>query len=311
MAGGPKSLTLLANWDHAVTGEISEQPFAWLDSHLKGKAGFLEPTPLRVTWRDGALWAAWGYSGPRRAASADVMISWGEAGNWHTRYWKTLPATAHSGTCWVRLPSTKAPFFIAGSVTDTLGFRTSTPLKRVNPQIVAPQIAQVDLSPTVDPVLDTNGADDWGGFEWDDCVYLRRHKWWTAGRIHDALTPDAFLGRKALSLQGGSTRLPILRFTQGYKHRFGFWAKSETPVTIGVRFNARFAGQTKDVIHWARVEPEWTRISFDVMPHEDLHHRYNASLVLPPNAQIKADEFSFRPLPKEKETTGKATARTG
>ena len=319
MAGGPKSLTLLPNWDHALSGEVAEQPFVWLDAHLKGKAGFIEPSPLRVKWQDGALWAQWDYSGPRRARSADLIISWGD-GNWHTRCWQTRYASIKQGVCRTRLPDYPSPYFIAGSITDALGYRTSTPLLRVDPAREVPspvRVVRVGEVPINDPVLETNGCENWGDFERGDCVFLRRHGWWKNGSLHDALSADAFSGQKSLILPEGTTRLPILRFTQGYTHRLTFWAKAATPLsaplTIGVRFNGGFCGEAKDVLRWARVGTQWTRVSFDVEPHEDLNHRYNASLILPPGAQLKVDQFSFRPVPKEPitQTANNVALKTG
>ncbi len=310
MAGGPKSLTLLPGWDHAVSGEISEQPFAWLDAHLKGKPGFLEVSALRVEQREGALWAFWDYNGPRRAKTADVIVSWGEAGNWHARCWKTLRADFKKGICQVRLPAADGPFFLSGSVTDTLGFRYSTPLKRVNPaRFVSPgaAISVTSAQKSRLGVFDTDGCAEWGNFEWADCIYLRRHRWWAPHRINDALSSDAFSGRKAMTFGGGSTRLPLFHFSAGYVHQLRFWAKSKAPTVVGVRWNAGFCGKARDVLQWRRVGTNWTLISVDVMPHEDLSFRYNASLVVPPDVEILADEFSFCPV----EITGQTTGQIG
>lgn len=297
MTGGPKSLTLLPNWDHAVSGEIQEQPFIWLDQHLKGKPGLLEVSPLKIEAKNGEIWASWDYSGPRRARRADVIVSWGEAGNWHTRSWQTLKAKIRKKRCVLRLPEGDGkPFFLAGSVTDKMGLRVSTPLVRVNPTLVSVALLPIVNQPAANAVLATDGCSEWGDFEWSDCVYLRRHKWWTEGRLHDALSSDAFEGQKSIVFSGGTTRLPMLHFTEGYRHKLQFWAKSETETTIGVRFNAGFCGESKDVVRWAKVGLKWTKIEMEVSPHEDLFHRYNASLILPLEAQIKADEFSFRPV---------------
>lgn len=300
MAAGPKRLALVPNWDHALPSEVVEEAFVWLDSCLKKKPGLMELSPVKVESRSDGWWVSWTYHGPRRPLEADIMLSWGD-GNWHTRYWKTLPVEFHQGVCATRLPDSREPYYLAGSVTDRFGFRVSTPLVRINPTLnspIAPRLAS--LAPVVplapDPILMTDGCADWGGFEWDDLVFLRRHRWWTAGRLHDALTTDAFRGVNALLLKSGTTRLPILRFTAGYRHQFSFWAKADQPVSIGVRFNAGFCGSTQDQLKWATVGHEWTHLSFEVLPHEDLFFRYNASLVVPPGAQIKVDEFSFTPL---------------
>ena len=41
-AAGPKLLSLLPNFQHALTPEVDEQVFAWLDAHLRGKPAFLK-----------------------------------------------------------------------------------------------------------------------------------------------------------------------------------------------------------------------------------------------------------------------------
>jgi dienelactone hydrolase len=307
MAGGPKSLTLVPNWDHALPGEIVDQAFCWLEAHLKGKPGLLKVTPLNIEERDGALWAKWKYDGPRRAKSADVIVSWGEGGNWNARVWQTVKANFKAGECQIKLPPAKGLFYISGSVTDTLGYRVSTPLRRINPQIFGGRLQTVS-DEKLDPVLATDGCAEWGRFEWNDCHYLRRHSWWKNRNLHKSLTRDAFSGQKALILESGNTRLPLLRFTQGYKHRLTFWAKADAPTSIAVRLNAAFAGRRSDVLQWLPVGVQWTKIEVDVMPHEDLFHRYNASIFVPENTLIKVDEFSFRPV-SSGVMRGKVTAR--
>lgn len=322
MAGGPKSLTLVPNWDHALPPEIVDQLFAWLDTHLKSKPPLIKVEPIDVFAREGSLWARWNFSGPRRvcqsARQADVIISWGEGGNWNARCWKTLRARLNKNYCEIKLPATDGPFYIAGNLTDKKGYRVSTPLRRIHPRIFGASLqnvqsnlqnAQANLQPAALGVFSTDGAEDWGQFEWSDCLYLRRHNWWKTGDLHQALTIDAFEGKKALVFTGGSRRLPLLRFTEGYKHQFSFWAKSDTAVPIGVRFNAGFYGTAKDVLQWRKVGTNWTKITFDIMPHEDLHHRYNVSLVVPPNAQIKMDNFSFRPIAPTTKPVGKVTTQ--
>jgi hypothetical protein len=42
MAGGPKHLSLVPNWDHALPTSVTEQTFIWLDAHLKERPDFVK-----------------------------------------------------------------------------------------------------------------------------------------------------------------------------------------------------------------------------------------------------------------------------
>jgi hypothetical protein len=310
MAGGPKSLSLLANWDHALSGEVSEQAFAWLDVHLKGAPAFLKLSNLRVTRRGGEVWAGWEFSGPRPARFAEVALSPGRVGNWHARAWTTMRATlrfspkgAKGGRCWLRLPRADAPFVLFGTVEDRTGFRYSTPLVQVNPAALlgaaaVQRAARSDSGETADLADLIDGCAPWGGFERDGLVWLRRHKWLSPRPIHGRLSTDAVGGRKSLRLDGGTTRLPLLRFAEGRRHRLRFWIKglAREPFKAGLRFNAAFLGQPRDVVRWFHVEPRWQAVEFDLSPHEDLSHRYNAALLMPPGVSALVDSWSLRAL---------------
>ena len=49
--------------------------------------------------------ATWTFSGPRKAQSAQIILSYGDAGNWLSRHWKTLPAKIKGQTCSIELPA--------------------------------------------------------------------------------------------------------------------------------------------------------------------------------------------------------------
>jgi dienelactone hydrolase len=47
-AAGPKHLRLVANCDHALTKDVGEQVFTWLDIHLAGKPAFTAVSPIKI-----------------------------------------------------------------------------------------------------------------------------------------------------------------------------------------------------------------------------------------------------------------------
>src|SRR5262245_25817252 len=97
MAAGPRHLTLLPNWDHALPPRLQdEQVFLWLDVYLKGKKEFVKVAPVRVTREGKRLLARWDFQGD--AAAADLIASYGEAGNWRGRYWHTFKAEIRGHT---------------------------------------------------------------------------------------------------------------------------------------------------------------------------------------------------------------------
>jgi pimeloyl-ACP methyl ester carboxylesterase len=293
MAGGPKHLSLVPNWDHALPASVTEQTFIWLDAHLKERPDFIEVTPVEVEKRGSSLWAQWRYSAPRdprrQAKEANLILSWGDAGNWHARYWKTLPARMQNGICEVRLPDGDMPFYISGSVVDEKEFVSSTPLQRVEPRRF-----QIEYSYTP---LNYDGCSDWGNFEIEQLPYLKRHKW------SPRLTRNAAIGEHAVVLEAGETRLPMLHFTQGVPHRFTCWmriaAETATAPTaqVVVQFNAGFNGKAQPDGHRVVIGTEWTPVELEVTPHEDLTQRHNASILVPDGVELLLDRVRFRPLP--------------
>ena len=87
-AAGPKHLSILPNWNHALTPELDEQVFAWLDVHLKGVRVFSRIT--RVTGPK-APPLAFAFTEPRPIVKAEITYSPGREGNWSSRCWKTVP----------------------------------------------------------------------------------------------------------------------------------------------------------------------------------------------------------------------------
>src|SRR4029077_8426259 len=89
---------------------------AWLDVHLQGKGPFLKVTPVAVKNESGRLIARWEFHG--EGVAADLIASYGEAGNWRGRYWHTLQAKIERQTCSVELPASTLPCFVSGAVVD-------------------------------------------------------------------------------------------------------------------------------------------------------------------------------------------------
>src|SRR5205823_6639696 len=104
LAAGPKHLSLLPNYKHALTPELDEQVFAWLDVHLRGKPAFLTVKWVETKQREDkkAELVTWSYEGPRKVARAELICSPGPGwNNWGSRPWVTVAATVKDGVCTV------------------------------------------------------------------------------------------------------------------------------------------------------------------------------------------------------------------
>ena len=121
----------------------------------------LKVSPVAVKNEAGRLIARWDFQGDGRPA--DLIASYGDAGNWRGRYWHTLKAEIEGQTCQAELPAGTLPCYVSGAVVDKNGIRCSTPLVRVDS-------AALGVKASV-PVPDYDGCAEWGGFEEDsDCV---------------------------------------------------------------------------------------------------------------------------------------------
>jgi hypothetical protein len=106
--GGDKRLTVIPNFDHALTPDVDEQIFAWLDYHLKGK-GSPFPTVGNPTAsvEQGKLRLAFDASQPTE--SAFVCVSYGPAGWWPSRVWHTVSAERGADGRWSAFVPTPMP----------------------------------------------------------------------------------------------------------------------------------------------------------------------------------------------------------
>lgn len=283
MTAGPKHLSLLPNWDHALAGRAGEQVFAWLDVHLKGQPGFLRVTPVRLVKQAHGTIANWSYEGPREAVSAEVILSYGEAGNWTRRYWITLPAQFKDGGCTLKLPPSDIPCFISGTVIDKEDFRYSTPLLRVAPADF--------ISGERKAMLDYDGCAMWGGFEETQVRYLEAHSW-----ACPPVSNDAKEGKQSAQLKaGGKTVLPPVFFTAGIPHRFTCFLKADKPVPVTVEVGGAFDGKPLAGRKEFPAGTDWTEVSLDFTPPLVLSTDLRAAVTVPEGATVLVDAVSFRP----------------
>src|SRR5262249_42681714 len=136
-AGGPKHLSLLPNWDHALTPRLDEQVFAWLDVYLQGKLAFLRVSRPEMKSEGGRRTVRWRFDGPRQATAAELLVSYGNGGNWRGRYWLVVKGTVQGKECQAVVPAGGLPCFVSGTVLDSDGFRYSTDLLQLYPPVVA------------------------------------------------------------------------------------------------------------------------------------------------------------------------------
>ena len=285
MAPGAKHLSLMPNWDHAFPGNFVTQTFAFLDVHLKDAPDFNRVTPIKVFKRGQQLMAEWKFSGPRKVTSADLILSYGDNGNWTSRYWKTLPARIEGQICTAVLPVSALPYYIGGTIYDADTFRYSTPLQRVYTP---------DFGKAGNTALDYDGAGEWSGFEEKHINYFREH-----GYPAPAVSNDAHEGKQSAVLSAGKTLIYPLYFTVGIPHRFSCFLKADKPTAVtldlGGQFNGKPLNQTKEF----QIGTEWTEVSLNFTPPSVLAVKLGVTFNVPQGSIVLADSVSFRPLSLE------------
>ena len=197
MAAGPKHLMLVPNWHHALPPRLNEdQVYAWLDRYLQRKPGFPTVSPIAVNQEGERLIARWDYQGD--VVAADVIASYGDAGNWRARrYWHTLNAKIKGASCIAELPATALPCYVSGSISDKNGIRCSTPLVRVDSVALGVKASIA--------VPDYDGCDAWGSFEEPQIAYLQRHNMSGQARWIPRVSRDAKEGNQSAVLEAGRT----------------------------------------------------------------------------------------------------------
>jgi hypothetical protein len=284
MAAGEKHLTLQPNWDHGLPPYLDEQVFLWLDAHLKGAPDFIKVTPVKVSKQGNDLIAQWSFSGPRKAESADLILSYGDEGNWQNRYWITLPAAMKDGICTVKLPASMWPYYISGAVIDGDKFRYSTSLLRVKPADFGVKVSAA--------LLDYNGASLWGDFEEDQVLrYLDPNGW-----AHPPVGPDAHTGKQSAALKAGKNALPRLYFMLGIPHVFTAYVKADKPLEVTIELSGKFDGQVKSEQKTFQIGTDWTAISMTFAPPVARMAGLTAAITVPEGSTVLVDSVSFSPL---------------
>jgi dienelactone hydrolase len=279
MAAGPKHLCLVPNWDHALPNEYTdEQVYAWLDVHLRGQPPLPQVSPLVVANESGRVAARWRYEGD--AVAADLIASYGDAGNWQGRYWHTLKATIADHVCRVDVPASPLPCYVSGSVITAGGIRSSTPLVRIDS-------AELRIAPTAS-VPDYDGCSAWGGFEETQIAYLVRHDRSGQTRWIPRLSDDAKEGQHAAILNAERTVLPPILSTATVPHHFSCFMKADKPVRVKV--------QLADEQQQFAIADKWTEISMNLTPANTLMGGFPATITAPAGATVLVDAIRFRPI---------------
>jgi dienelactone hydrolase len=279
MAAGPKHLMLVPNWHHALPPALNEdQIYAWLDEYLQQNPAVPKVSPITVKNESGRLMARWDFEG--NGAAADLIASYGEAGNWRARYWHTLDARIDGTSCSAELAAATLPCYVSGSATDKNGIRSSTPLLRVD-------AAALGVRASI-PVPDYDGCDAWGSFEEPQIEYLARHNMSGQTRWIPRVSPDAKEGRQSAILEHGRTNLAPILSTATVPHRFVCFLKAEKPTEVKL--------DLADEQRTARVETDWTEVAIELKPPNELMGGVPASIALPEGATVLVDAVSFRPI---------------
>ena len=281
LARGRKHLSMLPNWEHGLTPVLDEHVFAWLDVHLKGEKGFVEVSPLEITRKDDRLEARWAHVGPRLVTTGEIMISYGDAGNWKSRVWQTLGAELDRNELFVRLPESPIPCYVSGTCVDEQGFRYSTPLVRVEP-----------IDPGAQLVLDYDGCRMWGGFEKEHVAYTRGLAF-----MNPVVSEDAHTGDQCAVLKAGETKLFPIYYTPDVPHRFTCYMKAQKDVQLTVQLLEMLDGKKKARQEQFTVGDTWTEVGMDYVPQQALYGTLTAVVTVPEGETVLVDSVSFRPTP--------------
>ena len=286
LASGPKHLTILPNWNHGLTPTADEQVFAWLDVHLQNAPAFNTVSPVRIVRRGAVTTAEWDFSGPREVLTADLILSHGDAGNWVSRFWQTLPARMHGGVCTAELPPGPLPFYVGGAVTDRQGFRYSTPLLRVEPAVAGL------LQPRAK--LGYDGCSIWGGFEPAGVEHLKAVAFWdnTVGVNTDPAHVKTGSQSALIKTKG---KFHPVQFTAGVPHRLTAWIKSAGEIECKATLAGTFDGKSVSQATSAQVTADWKEIVIPFTPPATLTGSLALTITGPPGAVIYLDDVRFVP----------------
>ncbi len=279
MAGGPKHLSLLPNWDHAMPPVFSdEHVYAWLDVYLRGKPPFVRVSPVAVHSQGPRSIARWTFDGP--AVRAELLASYGAAGNWRGRFWHTFKAEISGNACRAVVPKATVPCYVSGTAIDARGIRSSTPIVRV--EGASPGHSGPPSLP------DYDGCSEWGGFEESQMAFLARHNRSGQARWIPRLSREAKDGKYAAILKPHETVLPPILSTAGVPHRFSCFLKADLPCVVDVDL----AGEHKEFA----VDREWMEAAMDLTPPNSLMGTFSAIISAPSDIRVLVDSIRFRPV---------------
>lgn len=281
--GGPKLLALLPNWDHGLDEALDEEVFVWLDMHLKGAQPLLSVSPLTIERRSGqGTVAKWTFAGKRPAKRAEVLVSYGEPGNWRARYWISVPAKIDGQTCEAVLPKTEQVAFVSGTVLDKESFRSSTPLVRVSGASAGPRGTAVP---------DYNTCAEWGSFEAPQVNFLDR-----LGLPHPAIVSNGHKSSQSASLTAGENSIGPVRLNARIPHRLSCYMKADHPVEVKVGVAGLSGKNAASTAETVKVGTDWTEVHRDIGPTENLFAAVKLMVDVPKGVKVQLDDVEVHPI---------------
>lgn len=281
MAGGPKHLALIANWDHGLPPALDDEVLGWLDVYLQGKPAYPQSTPITVSRQEAGLIGQWSFTAPpeRKIVSADVMLSYGAPGNWRRRYWLTLPVQRAGQTCTVALPASTEPYFISGAVVEDNGYRHSTPLLQVEPKEYG-----VPVTPP-----DVDSFAEWGGFETGLPAYMYAYP-------KPRTSAEARSGKQSLRLDPGRFVFPPVCFIAGLRYRLTGYLKADQPTRVTVQLSGRFDSFRSAEECPVEVGTAWTPFTLEFQTRPAMMTDLSLAMTSPDGRTVLLDDLRFRPV---------------
>jgi hypothetical protein len=300
-AGGPKHLALLPNWNHALSSNLDDEIFAFLDTYLKGAPALNDVTPVTVRKVGNTLRASWDFSGPRKVNSAELYVSLGDNGNWRCRAWSVLPATVNGNHCTAVLPASSLPYYLTGTIIDADAHKTSTPLLRVDPAVY--NLLVKDTLPPIDGCL------EWGDFEkaqtgmpikyaeWGEVEKAQNRNGFLAmhGYRCPPLSDDAHTGAQSVVIQGNVT-MPPAHFIAGVPQQLSCWMKADKPTEVAITFNETADGEKYTAAKTAAIGPGWTQITLDLQPITGYDTSQTLTFTAPKDVKVLLDTVTLKPV---------------
>ena len=269
-AAGPKHLSLLPNYNHALTPAIDDQVFAWLDVHLKGKPSFLTVGPLEIVAKDHQ--ATWSFKGPRKAVSAKLLLSYGEPGNWVSRYWLELPGKLEGQTCMAVMPKATLQGYAIGTVIDENGYHYCTGLQVFSTDRKGPEVPMY------------NGCSMWSDFDHEQ-QYLKLH----------GLPTFLSMKKHTAPLDKAATVLGPIHFTAGVPHVFRATIVPSQPAKVTVALRGSIDGIPYLVEKVFMLADRNTDVEVEFTPPENLTANLRATITRPEEGTFILSNVRFEP----------------